>query len=309
MDSEAWLTFLAVHRAGGVSAAALALSRTQSAISRRLAVLEGQVGVPLFDRVGRQLRLSDAGAALLPHAERIAAAVGDAEAAARSARRGDAGSLRLVVVGTLADAGLTAVLQRLRDRFPSLDLRLHTATSAEVSAQVRAGQASLGLRYLADRDPALDSRIVQHEPLVVACGPAHPLAGRRVKRLAALADERWLGFPAPAGRVEAFASSIAAQFQSRGIADLDWLAIDSLTAQKRLVEAGFGLALMQAGAIDEERAAGRLAVITVDDLDVSVPVALLRRRGGHLGEAAQWLCEALAVAPAPALRRRKGTSR
>ncbi len=172
MDSEAWLTFLAVHRAGGVSAAAAALSRTQSAISRRLAVLEDQVGVPLFDRVGRQLRLSDAGAALLPHAERIAAAVGDAEAAVRSVRRGDAGSLRLVVVGTLAGAELAALLQRLRARYPSLDLRLHTATSAEVSAQVRAGQASLGLRYLADRDPALDSRIVQHEPLVVACSPA-----------------------------------------------------------------------------------------------------------------------------------------
>lgn len=287
MDSDALATFLAVHRRGGVSAAADELARTQSAISRRLALLEQEVGAPLFERIGRGLVLSEVGAALLPHAERVAAAIGDARAAAEAARSGAGGRVQVVTVGTLANASLAAALKRAQARHPGLDLRLQTATSAEVSAQVRSGAASIGLRYFDDPGIDLDSRLVQTERLMVVCAPSHPLAGKRVKSLAQLARERWLAFPAPERRAEAFATTVFAQFTSRGIDQLDWIAIDSLTAQKRMVEAGFGLALLQASAIGEELATRALAVLKVDDLDVSVPVLLVTRRGGYLSGGAQ----------------------
>lgn len=295
MDSEALETFLAVHRRGGVSAAALALSRTQSAISRRLALLEAEVGAPLFDRVGRGLVLSAIGAALLPHAERVAAELGDARAAVVAARAGNAGLLRLVCVGTLAGSALATVLAGVRARLPGLDLRLHTATSAEVSALVRSGAANLGLRYFKDASPDLQCRHLHDEALEVVCAAGHPRAGRRVAALSALAAERWLGFPVPERRSEAFAASVQAQFLARGIAELDWLAVDGLTAQKRLVEAGFGLALMQADAVAEELARGTLARIRVADLDARIPVVSVVRRGGHLGEAARQVLAALAT--------------
>lgn len=298
MDSEALETFLAVHRSGGVSAAAQALSRTQSAISRRLALLEEAVGQRLFERVGRRLVLSDAGAVLLPHAERVAAALQDAAAALAQARTGAAGTVRLAVVGTLAGAHLAAALKQVRARLPGVDVRLTTATSAEVSAKVRAGEAGIGLRYFEDRSRDLACRVVLAERLVVACAPDHPLAGRRVRTLARLAAERWLAFPLQQRRGEMFAASVFAQFLARGIDHIDWIAIDSLTAQKRLVEGGFGLALLQASAVEEERARGELAVIRVDDLDVRVPVALVTRRGGYLGPGALALLEALGGAQA-----------
>jgi DNA-binding transcriptional LysR family regulator len=293
MDSAALDTFLAVHRCGGVSAAALALSRTQSAISRRLALLEAEVGAPLFDRVGRGLVLSVVGAALLPHAERVAAELGDARAAVAAARAGQAGTLRIVCVGTLAGSALAAVLAQLRARLPGLDLRLHTATSAEVSAQVRSGAANLGLRYFEDRSPDLLCQRLHEEALQVVCAPGHARAGRRLASLSALAGERWLGFPVPERRSEAFAASVQAQFLARGMADIDWLAVDGLTAQKRLVEAGFGLALMQTEAVAEELARGTLAQIRVADLDLRIPVVSVVRRGGHLGEAARQALAAL----------------
>lgn len=287
MDSEALATFLAVHRHGGVSAAAHELARTQSAISRRLAVLEQEVGAPLFERIGRGLVLSEVGAALLPYAERVAAAIGDAKAAAQAAQSGAGGMVQMATVGTLANAALAAALKRAQARHPGLDLRLQTATSAEVSALVRSGAASIGLRYFEDTGAGLDCRLVQAERLVVACAPSHPLAGRRVKSLSQLAKERWLAFPAPERRSEAFAITVLAQFTTRGVDRLDWVAIDSLTAQKRLVEAGFGLALLQASAIEEEVAKRELAVLRVDDLDVTVPVALVTRQGGYLSGGAQ----------------------
>lgn len=294
MDSEALETFLTVHRRGGVSAAAQALARTQSAISRRLALLEDEAGVPLFERIGRKMVLSDAGAALLPWAERVAAALDDAKAAVAAARSGAAGTVRLVTVGTLAGDPLSAALRRVKHRFAGLDLRLQTATSAEVSAKVRSGEATMGLRYFADRSPEIDCRVVHEERLVVACAVGHPLAGRRLASLARLAGERWLAFPVQEGRGDAFAASVFAQFLARGIADIDWIAIDSLTAQKRLVEGGFGLALLQAGAIVDELAGRRVATIRVGDLKAKVPVALVRRRGSFLGEGARALLDELA---------------
>ena len=308
MDSEALATFLAVHRQGGVSAAASALSRTQSAISRRLALLEREVGAPLFERIGRGLVLSELGAALLPYAERVAAAIGDAEAIVAG---GQAGVVQMATVGTLANTTLTHALQRAKARHPPLDVRLQTATSAEVSAKVRSGEVSVGLRYFEDPSPDLDCRVVQQEHLVVVCAAAHRFAGKRLKTLGQLAAERWLAFPVQERRGEAFAASVFAQFLTRGIERIDWVAIDGLTAQKRLVEAGFGLALLQASAIEEELARGSLAVIRVDDLGVSIPVTRIVRRGGHLSGGAQALLKELQGNPmrAPNIRHTRAQTR
>ncbi len=311
MDSEALGTFLAVHRRGGVSAAASALSRTQSAISRRLALLERELGAPLFERIGRGLVLSELGAALLPYAERVAAAIGDAEAAVDEARSGNSGTVQMATVGTLANAPLTNALHRAKGRHPTLDVRLQTATSAEVSAKVRSGEVTVGLRYFEDASPDLDCRVVQQEHLVVVCAAAHRFAGKRLKSLAQLAPERWLAFPVQERRGEAFAASVFAQFLTRGIERIDWVAIDGLTAQKRLVEAGFGLALLQTSAIEEELARGSLAVIRVGDLSVSIPVARIVRRGGHLSGGAQALLKELERTPmrAPNIRHTRAQTR
>lgn len=287
MDSDALETFLAVHRHGGVSAVALALSRTQSAISRRLAVLESSVGAPLFERIGRGLVLSDVGSALLPYAERVMAAVGDARSAVQAAQAGTGGVVQMVTVGTLAHAGLATALKRARAAHPQLDLRLQTATSAQVSELVRSGAAAIGLRYFPDASRDLECRVVQTERLVVVCAPTHPLAGKRVKSLVQLAAERWLAFPVQDRHSEFFAATVFAQFTTRGVHELDWVAIDSLSAQKRLVEAGFGIALLQASAVDEELARKDLALIRVGDLEATVPVSLVTRRGGYLGGGAQ----------------------
>ena len=66
MDSDALNTFLTVHRRGGVSNAARALHRSQPAISRRIALLEQELGVPLFERVAGRTKLSDAGRVMCP---------------------------------------------------------------------------------------------------------------------------------------------------------------------------------------------------------------------------------------------------
>ena len=122
MDSDALHTFLTVHRRGGISSAAKALHRSQPAISRRIALLEQELGVPLFERIAGRTMLSDAGRVMVPYAERAVAAAQDAENAVRALARPDSGPVALAVVGTLAGGRLSTVLKRFAAEHPEVEL-------------------------------------------------------------------------------------------------------------------------------------------------------------------------------------------
>lgn len=93
MDSESLRTFVAIHRCGGFARASQALHLSQPAISRRIGLLEHELGVPLFERMASGVVLSEAGRVLLPHAERALSALEDCVAAMRELRAGPAGAL------------------------------------------------------------------------------------------------------------------------------------------------------------------------------------------------------------------------
>jgi DNA-binding transcriptional LysR family regulator len=291
MDSDALNTFLMVHHRDGISNAAKALHRTQPAISRRIALLEQELGMPLFERVAGRTVLSDAGRVMVPYAERAVAATQDAENAVRALARSDSGPVALAVVGTLAGAQLSEIMKRFAREHPNVNLTLRTATSAEVSDLIRRGEATIGLRY--DRDPSrdLDCEVLFAERLQVVCAPDHPRAGRRAKRLADLREERWIAFPVVPGRREISASHVFALFQTHGLGDVGWTPVDSLTAQKRLVEAGLGIALLSQSNAAEELKSGSLRNIGVGDLTARHDVVAVTRRGGFLSAASRRLLD------------------
>lgn len=293
MDSEGLRTFVAIRRAGGFSAAAEQLGRSQPAISRRIALLEAELGAPLFERVAGGAVLSQAGTVLLPHAERVLASLKDAADAVGALGRGHAGPLSIAAVGTLAASNLTAVLKRFTASFPEVDLSLRTATSDEVSDLVRRGEVTIGLRYYDDPSPDIAGRSLAPEPLTVVCAADHELAGRAVSSLRDLRDQHWLAFPRDYARREASAETLFAQFLIRDAPDIRWTPVDSLTAQKRLIEAGFGVSLMPENSIAEERAAKTLASIAVDDLDIAIPVTAIVRKDGYLSAASLGLIKLL----------------
>jgi DNA-binding transcriptional LysR family regulator len=293
MDAEALNTFLTVYRERGFSNAARLLNRTQPAISHRIFLLEQELGVKLFERMSDGITLSQAGRVLLPHAERVLAALQDAGLAVRALRTEDAGPVAVAVVGTLAGSNLTTTLRLFAERHPAVDLTLQAARSAEVSNLVRRGEATIGLRYDRDRSPDLHYEDLGTEPLRVVCAPGHKLAGRSVGSLKALGEERWLAFPETPGQRELWASHVFSLFLTRGLGEVNWSPVDSLTAQKRLVEAGFGLALMTVSGILEELAAGTIATIEAKDLDAGLPIVVVTRKGGFLSAAASHLLELL----------------
>ena len=123
------------------------------------------------------------------------------------------------------------------------------------------------------------------------CAPDHPRAGRRVKKLADLRGERWIAFPVTPGRREIMAAHVFALFQTHGLGEVDWTPVDSLTAQKRLVEAGLGIALLSESNAAEELVRRSIATIRVDDLRASQDVVVVTRRGGFLSAASRRLLD------------------
>ncbi len=308
---------VAIAAAGSFTRAAAALHLSQPAISRRVDLLEREFGAPLFDRIPTGARLTEAGEAFLPHAHRALAAVRDAAAAVDALRAGDRGTVTIAIVGTLASTDLTARLVAFRRSHPDVHLELRTARSDEVSALVRRGEVALGLRYFLDPAEAILSTPVSEEELVVVCAGSSDLSGvepwtttdlptsapqAAVGRCgeinpATLAGRAWVAFPLDAGSSgEPFARVLERRLASAGLADSGRIVVDSLTAQKRLIEAGFGLGLLPASAVDEELRLGSLRRLPIPALETTVPVVLLTRRDGYLSPATRRL---IAVLTAP----------
>jgi DNA-binding transcriptional LysR family regulator len=286
--------FLAITRSGGFARGSAALHLSQPATSRRIKLLEAELGAPLFDRLGRGATLTEAGRAFLPHAQALLASMRDAIDAVNAVRGTGHGPVTLALVGTLASSSLTTRLSRLCRAYPGLDLRLRTALSAEVSALVLRGDAALGLRYGADPDPGLVSVIIHQERLVPVCPPESPLAAGGTDLAAALAGQRWLAFPPrPGAPADPYMVALQQLLAAHGLGAAEILPIDSLTAQKRMAEAGFGLAILPESSLDEELRTGTLCAIDAPALTATIPVAMIRRRNAFQTGAAQALSSAL----------------
>jgi DNA-binding transcriptional LysR family regulator len=292
MNTDEIQTFLAIAELGSFTRAAQRLHRSQPAISRRVDILEHELGAPLFERLRGRVRLTEAGRVLLPHAEAVLASLRDGHDAVRGLREGVEGTISLALVGTLADTYIVQALRRFAVRSPSVQVQLRTASSREVTDLVRRGEATLGLRYHTSDRPDLISLPAGNEAMLVVAAPGHRLAGHRVRQARLLAGECWLGFPPSPGERDS-GHSLARQLIRVGLDGADVTLIDSLTAQKRLAQAGFGLALVPESSVREELRQGALVVLDIPSMRITMPITAIHRRNGYVSSAAKALLKIL----------------
>ncbi len=275
--------FVSIAALGGFTGASTSLNRSQPAITRRIHKLERTLDAALFERAGRTTTLTDAGRALLPHAEAALAAIREGESAIRehaSKARG-APPLRVAIVGTLADSHIVDALDAFRSEFEDASVELRTATSREVSALVRCGEATLGVRYFPDADPKLESIPLGSERLFLVVPARHRIRADHLADLRALGGERWIGFSPDRRQPESFGHLLERQLIASGLDSTAITPVDSLTAQKRLVQAGLGITLMPKSSMREELRLGSLRAVEVDSVAEKLPVVVVQRRGGY----------------------------
>ncbi|MBP8140167.1 MAG: LysR family transcriptional regulator [Burkholderiales bacterium] len=185
--------FVAVGDALNFGRAALALHIAQPPLSRAIRALEAELGATLFDRGTRGVRLTGAGAALLPEARRL---LRDAEAFREGARQyaaGAAGMLSIGFVSTAAYNVLPRIVPAFRARRPGVRLALREATSDVQPAALASGELDVGFLIAGARDPALAYAPLHREPLIAAL-PARRRWPARVS-LRSLAREPFILFP------------------------------------------------------------------------------------------------------------------
>jgi DNA-binding transcriptional LysR family regulator len=295
MNIDEIQTFVAIADLGGFTQAGRRLHRSQPAISRRLGLLEEELGAPMFERLRGRARLTEAGRAFLPHAEAALAALKDGREAVHGLRTGLRGAISLALVGTLADTHIVEALRRFARRSTDVRLELRTASSAEVTDLVRRGEATLGLRYFASDRPELVCLDAGGEAMLVVAAPGHRLAGRRVRQARALDAERWIGFPSAPDERDSSGHVLVRQLIRARLDASDITLIDSLTAQKRLAQAGFGLALVPASSVRDELRQGTLVALDVPAMRTVIPITAIHRRTGYLSPAAKALLALLTL--------------
>ena len=185
-----YLVALADHRHFGRAADASFVS--QPTLSTQIRKLEEELGVSLVERAPRKVMLTPVGRDVAERARRIVAEVEQLKESARRSQDPEAGTVRLGLFPTLGPYLLPHVVQRIRERFPRLELLLVEEKSDAILARLRDGRLDAGLLALPVHDDQLHAEFLFEEPFVLAVPEAHPLAKRDSLALSELADQRLL---------------------------------------------------------------------------------------------------------------------
>src|ERR671921_1778266 len=156
---------------GSFSAAAESLAYTQSAVSQQIAALEREAGTRLVERNARGVRLTDAGRALVEHADAILARLADAEAELEAIAGLRGGRLRLAAFPSAGATIMPEAIARFRTRHPAVELTLEPAEPEPSLVRLRAGEADLVLDitsgFRAQRDDAIERVHLLDDPMYV----------------------------------------------------------------------------------------------------------------------------------------------
>ena len=182
---------------GSFSAAAEALAYTQSAVSQQIAALEREAGTTLVDRNARGIRLTEAGEALVRHADIVLARLDDAEAELGAIAGLRGGRVR---VATFPTAGATLVppaMAAFRELYPDVELGLAMHEPPEGLERLRAGEYDIVLLVEAAFEPRREDDGIERvhlleDPMYIALPAGHPMARKRRVQLSDLADENWM---------------------------------------------------------------------------------------------------------------------
>lgn len=183
---------------GSFSAAADSLSFTQSAVSQQIAALEREAGAVLVERSARGVRLTDAGAAVVRHAEGILARLAEAEAELEAIAGLRGGRLRTAAFESAAGTIMPVAVAQFAAQHPGVELSMTLMEPEDSLVALRSGDIDLALTVGSGAPGDLEAGGVIHhhlleDPLYLVLPDGHPLARRRGLRLADVAEEPWIG--------------------------------------------------------------------------------------------------------------------
>ena len=253
LDSHSLRVVRALAEHGSITAAAIALGYSQPAVSQQLKRLEQRLGMAVIERVGRTVRLTEAGSVLARHAVAVTSALEAAAGELAELQGLRAGRVRLAAFPSASAALVPRLLAVMAERHPGIRITYLEAEPPEAVAAVREHRADLAITfsYPGDRvDPhragteGLAVTALRRDEMMLVLPTTHRLAGRDAVDLGDLAEENWIGgCPRCRGHLlelcgrQGFAPRIACE-------------TDNVAAVLGLVEAGIGVAMLPMLAVE-----------------------------------------------------------
>jgi DNA-binding transcriptional LysR family regulator len=279
--------FLEVAAKENMRRAAGELGIAQPALSRQIADLEQEMGVQLFERLPRGLRLTSGGIAFQIEAQKLMSDVRTAVSAARRAARGEAGSLQIGFVDAASWRGaFPKSVHRYRSQFPEVNLHLLPMSSAEQFPRIRSGDLDGGFCYSFETvPPECESIHLRSDKMLLGVPQTYRWGKRKDIRLKDLSNEPFIWYR----RSDAprFHDALLQTITAAGLSIQIVQEVTSGTSMLSLISAGIGLGFVNSALTD--RKPRHVALLPVRDLSIDLPLVFVWRRDNNAATLKQYI--------------------
>lgn len=269
MDTQNLRAFAAVAKDNSFSVAAERLHVTQPAISKRIHMLEQQLGTQLFNRIGRQVSLTEAGWTLLPHAEAILSRMESARQAIADLDGDIKGRLKLITSHHVGLHRLPHILREYSERYPLVELDIRFMDSEEAYAEVLKGHCDLGIiTEVHEENDAICAHTIWKDSLHFVAAPQHPLSQTAMVTLAEVAQ-----YPALLPERRFFTTKLVEElFARNGLRIKINLSTNYLETIKALISAGYAWGVLPRSMLQDKS----LSVLSLRAPAIEGDIALSR---------------------------------
>ena len=287
MEFRQLLTFRMVAETLSFSRTAQALNYVQSSVTAQIQALEEELGVRLFDRLGKRVALTDAGKRLLPYAEKML----HLSEEARSVVAGDdvpTGTLTITAPESICTYCLPEVLRQFRARYPQVKLLFRPDSFLDIRRSVSEGEVDLGF-VIEERQysNALNIEVLAPAPLYLLVSPDHHLADCSTVGSRALEGEQFLLTEVGC----AYRNALERALNHEGVRISTHLAFEGVEAIKQCAIAAMGIAFLPALVVTRELEAGSLIALNWENQSFSALIQMLWHKDKWLSPALQAFLE------------------
>lgn len=282
VNLEQLRVFQAVAETRSFTRAAALVHLTQPGISKHIKQMEEYYGVPLFDRAGKKVMLTEAGAMLFEAAREVMAVMEAAERRIDDLKGLRGGTLRLGASFPVGVYLLPEVLAAFRKQYPAVEVKLGISLSEVIEAKLLANELDLGLVSHDTRDPRLLAKPFMTDELIVIVPADHQWAGRRRIEPQELVGQMFIVAAQGAGT----RAVVEERLKVLGIVVPNVLEFGNLEGVKHAVEANLGISIQARSVVRREIAAGTLHGLRLAGMDTSIEFYYAYRSNIHLSNAA-----------------------
>ena len=250
--------FSQAARHSSLTRAAAELHLSQPAVSMQIKQLEESIGMSLFDRVGKGLRLTEAGRELERYSREVTAKVEEIGQVMDEIKGLKRGALSIAVATTVSQYAIQAVAG-FHQRYPGIQVSLDVTNRKSLLSQLESNEADIVLMGFPPKKRQLEAIPFMDNPLVVIAATDHELVGRKAIKLSEISGETFLLREPGSGTRQA----VERYLRSKGVTLSTTLFMSGNEAIKYGVEAGLGLAIVSRHTISLELKTGRLRELPV----------------------------------------------